>query len=85
MLHDYSLFFLPSFCLSSRLLCSSFNPPPFPEGGQQVLQPEFQRVEREPIVRERVSKHVIEEVHPVIEREREQVHVIKTTVPIKGE
>jgi hypothetical protein len=35
---------------------------PVPEGRQEVLQPEYQRVEREPIVKERVVKQVSEEV-----------------------
>jgi hypothetical protein len=50
-----------------------------------VLQPEYQRVEREPIVREKVVKQVVEEVQPVIQREREQIHIVKTTVPVRGE
>jgi hypothetical protein len=29
------------------------------------------------------GSQVVEEVHPVVEREREQTHVVKTTVPIK--
>lgn len=70
------------FCL---LALSPARGAPLPEESQRVLESQYQRVEREPIVRERVSKHVVEEVHPVIEREREQTHVIKTTVPIKGQ
>lgn len=83
---SHDVFFFPfPFSVLCFLPCSPYHPPPLPQGGEQVLQPEYQRVEREPIVRERISKRVIEEVQPIIVREREQVHVIRTIVPIKGE